>query len=57
MNDPIIDEIQQIRAEISAKFNGNISAIVADAKKRQEAEGRPVWQSPGKTTGKSIADQ
>jgi len=60
-HDTIIDEIHRVRAQISDKFNGDISAIVADARKRQEAEGRPVWQGPGKTTEKSdeksVADQ
>jgi len=50
--DTIIDEIHQIRAKISAKFNGDISAIVADARKRQEADGRPVWRGPGEITKK-----
>jgi len=44
MNDTIIDEIYAIRRQISDKFNGNISAIVADAKERQEADGRPEWK-------------
>ena len=61
MTDTIIGEIHRVRAKISAKFNGDISAIVADARKRQEAEVRPVWQGPGstieKSDEKSVADR
>ena len=30
----------------SEAFGGDIGAIIEDARKRQEASGRPVWQGP-----------
>ncbi|MBT5019837.1 hypothetical protein OAF98_02710 [Planctomicrobium sp.] len=45
-SDPVIDEIHRTRREISERFNGDIRAILEDARKRQAASGRPVWQ-PG----------
>jgi hypothetical protein len=44
--DPVLDEIHRIRREISERFGGDLKAILADARKRQEASGRPIW-SPG----------
>lgn len=44
LSDPIIDEIHRTRREISDRFGGDLHAIVADARKRQEASGRPTWQ-------------
>ena len=51
MIDPIIDEIHRTRREISDKFHGDFAAMLDDARKRQEASGRPMWQpnSPNKT--------
>lgn len=39
-----IEELHRIRQEISDRFNGDIAAIAEDARKRQEAGGRPIWQ-------------
>lgn len=44
--DTVLDEIHRTRREISERFGGDLDAILADARKRQEASGRPVW-SPG----------
>ncbi len=44
--DTTIDDIHRIRREISDRFGGDLHAIVEDARKRQAAAGRPVWQ-PG----------
>lgn len=41
--DPVIDEIHRTRREISDRFGGDLHAILADARKRQAASGRPVW--------------
>jgi hypothetical protein len=41
--DPIIEEIHETRRRIAEKFNYDIAAIAEDARKRQEASGRPVW--------------
>jgi hypothetical protein len=42
-SDPILDEIHRTRREISERFGGDLKAILEDARKRQEASGRPVW--------------
>ena len=42
----IIDEIHRTRERMAEKFGGDIAAIVEDARKRQAASGRPVWQGP-----------
>ncbi len=41
--DPVIDEIHQIRREISDRFGGDLHAILADARQRQAASDHPVW--------------
>ena len=41
--DTIIDEIHQTRRQIYSKFDGDIAAILDDARKRQADSGRPVW--------------
>jgi len=50
MSDPIIEEIHRTRREMSEKFNGDFAAMLEDARRRQEASGRRVWQpkSPNK---------
>jgi hypothetical protein len=44
--DTIIDEIHQTRQRLAEKFGGDIAAILEDARKRQEASGRAIWQGP-----------
>ena len=39
-----IEEIHRIRREISERFGGDIAAIAADADRRAQAYGRPIWQ-------------
>ncbi len=41
-NDPIIEELHQIREEIAAEFNYDVFAIGAMLQVRQQEEGRPV---------------
>ncbi len=43
MIDPIIDEIHQTRREMSDRFQGDFVAMLDDARRRQEASGRPIW--------------
>jgi hypothetical protein len=43
-NDTIIEEIHETRRQMAEKFGGQIAAIVDDARKRQAASGRPIWQ-------------
>lgn len=45
-DDPVLDEIHRTRREISERFDGDLHAILDDARKRQAASGRPLW-SPG----------
>jgi hypothetical protein len=47
-SDPIIDEIHRIREQLAEKFDYDITAILEDAWKRQEASGRAIWQGPSK---------
>lgn len=42
---PILDEIHQTRREMSDRFGGDFVAMLDDARQRQEASGRPVWQA------------
>jgi hypothetical protein len=48
--DTTISDIHRVREELSAKFGGNIAAILADARERQAASGRRVL-SRGELSG------
>ncbi|MFM8189208.1 MAG: hypothetical protein ACKN85_12070 [Pirellula sp.] len=50
--DKTIDEIHEIRYEISDRFGGDVFAIAQDAARRQTASNRPLWQP--KTTNKPL---
>ena len=45
-HDTILDEIHRTRQLMAEKFGGDIAAILEDARKRQEASGRAIWQGP-----------
>jgi len=46
-NDPIIEEIHQIRAEHAAQFNYDLAAIVKDLRKKEQQSGKKfVSRSP-----------
>ena len=45
--DDILAEIHATRRAISEKFNGDFSAMLADARQRQAASGRPIWKPKG----------
>jgi hypothetical protein len=45
-HDTILDEIHQTRRAIAEKFGGDIAAMLEDARKRQAAAGRAIWQGP-----------
>jgi hypothetical protein len=40
--DPIVEEVHRIRAELLARFNGDLHALVEDARRRQAESGRPT---------------
>jgi hypothetical protein len=40
--DEIVEEVRRIREEHAARFNYDIAAIVADARRRQQEGGRKV---------------
>ena len=40
--DPIVDEIRQIRDQLAAKFNYDVTAIARDARARQKSAKRKV---------------
>jgi hypothetical protein len=42
--DPILDQIHQTRREMSDRFGGDFTAMLDDARRRQEASGRPTWK-------------
>jgi hypothetical protein len=42
--DPILDEIHRTRREMSERFGGDFVAMLDDARRRQDASGRPVWK-------------
>ena len=48
LEDPIIEELHRVREEIAAEFNYDLSAIVADLRRRQQAENRQVISLPPK---------
>ena len=50
--DTIIEEIHRTRQRMAEQFGGDIAAILEDARKRQAASGRPVWQ--GRSSNKAI---
>jgi hypothetical protein len=49
--DATIAEIHRTRERMAEKFGGNIAAILEDARKRQAASGRPIWQGPASNKG------
>ena len=42
MNDPIVEEVRRIRAQIAAEHGNDLHRIFEDARRRQGAEGRRV---------------
>lgn len=44
--DTIIEAIHRTRQQMAEKFGGDIAAILDDARKRQNASGRAIWQGP-----------
>jgi hypothetical protein len=42
MKDEIVDQVRQVREKQAAKFNYDLKALVADARKRQKDSGHPV---------------
>ena len=50
--DTVIEEIHQVRRQINDKFDGDIATILDDARKRQAASGRAIWQ--GKSSSKTM---
>ena len=47
-NDPIVEEIRNIREAHTAKFNFNLKDICADLKKKEKESGHPVVSLPAK---------
>jgi len=50
--DPVIEEIHRTRQQMAEKFGGDIEAMLEDARQRQAASGRPIWQ--GQTSNHAI---
>ena len=53
MEDPIIEELHKIRAEIAAESNDEMHAIVVARRRRQQAENRTVVTWPPKRVANS----
>jgi hypothetical protein len=47
-NDPIVEEVRNVRNEHAKKFNYDLSAIVADLKKQQKGSKRKFITLPPK---------
>lgn len=47
MNNPIIDEVRQIRDEHARKFNYDLAAICADLREHQKTCGHPIVSLKG----------
>jgi hypothetical protein len=48
IEDQIIEELHRVRDELAAEFNYDLHAIVADLRRRQQAENRQVVSLPPK---------
>ena len=48
MNDPIVEEVRQARAEHAKKFDYDLKAIFADIRKQQRESGRDYVSFPAK---------
>lgn len=48
MNDPIVEEVRNWRAEHTRKFGGDLNCIYADLRQLQQASGRTVVRRPPK---------
>jgi len=46
--DTTIEDIHRTRRRIAEKFGGDLSAILGDAKKRQESSGHTIWRRSSK---------
>lgn len=53
--DTTIEDIHRTRERLAEKFGGDIKAILEDARQRQAASGRPIWQgtAANKTVNRS----
>jgi hypothetical protein len=56
IRDTIIDEIHRIREQMAEKFGYDITAILEDARKRQAASGRAIWQGPSSNKASNPAE-
>ncbi|MBC8356350.1 MAG: hypothetical protein H8E66_30600 [Planctomycetes bacterium] len=45
----ILDELHEIRRQILAECDGDLSVYLRDAQARLEASGRPIWQGKQRT--------
>ena len=48
MNDPIVEEVRQARAEHAERFGYDLKAIFADIRKQQQESGRDYVSLPAK---------
>lgn len=55
--DEIVEEVRRIRDAQAAKFNYDIDAIVADARKRQAESGRKTVSFPPRKPKTKLAEK
>jgi hypothetical protein len=55
--DTTIDEIHRTRQRMATQFDGDIAAILEDARKRQAASGRAVWRARSAKNEKQVAGE
>ena len=51
MNDPIVEEVRRIRAEIAARNGNDLRRIFEDARRREGSDGRRVVSYESADTG------
>jgi hypothetical protein len=53
--DPVISEIRRVREAYAERFAGDIQAMLADLRRRQQASGRAVVNRPPRQAKQSPA--
>ena len=54
MNDPIVEEVRRIRAELAARNGNDLRRIFEDARRREGSDGRRVVSYDPADTGKPM---
>jgi hypothetical protein len=57
VNDPITEEIRNIRRELAAQFDNDVSRILADVRQREASDGRTYVTLPKRPAREQRAAQ